>query len=138
MMVVPGSHARPILCTEKADTRLSFTDVAVPLPEQLRRVPVRMQPGDVLFFNGSLVHGSMPNRTVDRFRRSLIGHYSNADARRVAAYYHPPRTAHGRQHARAGRRRGWRRVWRVDGTRRRAGDRHDRDGAGQAQARVVR
>ena len=27
--------------------------------------------------------------TADRFRRSLIGHYVQADARQVAAYYHP-------------------------------------------------
>lgn len=89
MMLVPGSHTWPILCTEKADTRLSFTDITVPLPEAIQPLPVRMQPGDVLFFNGSVVHGSMPNRTTDRFRRSLIGHYIEADARQVAAYFHP-------------------------------------------------
>jgi phytanoyl-CoA hydroxylase len=89
MMVVPGSHTWPILCTQKADTRVSFTDVTVPLPEVLEPRPIRMEPGDVLFFNGSVVHGSMPNRTTDRFRRSLIGHYIEADARQVAAYFHP-------------------------------------------------
>jgi phytanoyl-CoA hydroxylase len=89
MMVVPGSHRWPILCTRAADTRISFTDVTVPLPETQRAVPVVMDPGDVLFFNGSLVHGSMPNRTTDRFRRALIGHYIQADARQVAQYYQP-------------------------------------------------
>jgi ectoine hydroxylase-related dioxygenase (phytanoyl-CoA dioxygenase family) len=48
-----------------------------------------MEPGDVLFFHGSLIHGSMPNRSVDRFRRALIGHYICGDAQQVAAYYHP-------------------------------------------------
>jgi hypothetical protein len=47
-----------------------------------------MDPGDVLFFNGSLVHGSAPNRS-DRFRRALIGHYIGGDARRVSYAYHP-------------------------------------------------
>jgi phytanoyl-CoA hydroxylase len=89
MMVVPGSHRWPILCTEKADTTVSFTDVTVPLPDSRRAVPVPMNPGEVLFFNGSLVHGSRPNTTTDRFRRALIGHYIEADARQVAAYYHP-------------------------------------------------
>jgi phytanoyl-CoA hydroxylase len=89
MRVVPGSHDWPILCTETADTTVSFTDVTVPLPAGLDATPVRMEPGDVLFFNGSLVHGSLPNRTADRFRRSLIGHYLHADARHVAEYYHP-------------------------------------------------
>jgi phytanoyl-CoA hydroxylase len=89
LMVLPGSHDWPILCTEKADTKVSFTDVTVPIPPDQEPVPVRMDPGDVLFFNGSLVHGSMPNVSTDRFRRALIGHYIQAGARQVATYYHP-------------------------------------------------
>jgi ectoine hydroxylase-related dioxygenase (phytanoyl-CoA dioxygenase family) len=86
--VVPGSHAWPILCTIGADTSESFTDVTVPLPDDAQPVPVPMQPGDVLFFHGSLVHGSTPNRS-NRFRRALIGHYIQGDAREVARWYHP-------------------------------------------------
>jgi ectoine hydroxylase-related dioxygenase (phytanoyl-CoA dioxygenase family) len=48
-----------------------------------------MDAGDVLFFNGSLVHGSFPNTTTDRFRRSLIGHYIDGDAQKVGEFYHP-------------------------------------------------
>ncbi|GAA1605285.1 phytanoyl-CoA dioxygenase family protein [Kribbella hippodromi] len=87
--VVPGSHRWPILCTEKADTTVSFTDVTVPLPSATDAVPVEMEPGDVLFFHGALVHGSNPNVTTDRFRRALIGHYIEGEAERVAHYYHP-------------------------------------------------
>ncbi|WP_371404911.1 phytanoyl-CoA dioxygenase family protein [Kribbella sp. NBC_00662] len=87
--VVPGSHRWPILCTEKADTTVSFTDVTVPLPSTGSAVPVEMEPGDVLFFHGALVHGSNPNVTTDRFRRALIGHYIEGEAERVAQYYHP-------------------------------------------------
>jgi phytanoyl-CoA hydroxylase len=89
MLVVPGSHRWPILCTEKADTTVSFTDVTVPLPPGQRAEPVVMDAGDVLFFNGSLVHGSAPNTTTDRFRRALIGHYIEGAAEQVAMYYHP-------------------------------------------------
>ena len=71
LLVVPGSHRWPILCTTAADTAQSFTDITVPLPPGTRPRPVPMEPGDVLFFNGSLVHGSNPNRTARRFRRSL-------------------------------------------------------------------
>jgi phytanoyl-CoA hydroxylase len=87
--VVPGSHRWPLLCTEKADTTESFTDVTVPIPEgtEVRRVVMRA--GDVMFFHGSLVHGSHPNRTAARFRRSLIGHYIQGDAQQVARFYHP-------------------------------------------------
>lgn len=89
LRVVPGSHRWPVLCTEKADTSVSFTDVTVPLSVGHLASPVAMDAGDVLFFNGSLVHGSFPNTTEDRFRRALIGHYIEAEARQVAEYFHP-------------------------------------------------
>jgi phytanoyl-CoA hydroxylase len=86
--VLPGSQHWPVLCTIAADTSQSFTDVMVPLPAGAELVPVVMEPGDVLFFNGSLVHGSKPNRS-DRFRRSLVAHYIQGDARECALWYHP-------------------------------------------------
>lgn len=89
LQVVPGSHTWPLLCTVKSDTTQSFTDMTVPIPEGYREEPVLMDPGDVLFFNGSLVHGSLPNTTEDRFRRSLIGHYIEGDSQQVARWYAP-------------------------------------------------
>ena len=93
--VLPGSQDWPVLCTIAADTTQSFTDVTVPLPEGAGLVPVVMEPGDVLFFNGSLVHGSKPNRS-DRFRRSLVGHYVEGDARECSLWYHPALRLDGR------------------------------------------
>lgn len=89
MQVVPRSHQWPILCTTHADTTQSFTDVTVPLPPQQEIQPVLMGPGDVLFFNGSLVHGSLPNTTPNRFRRALIGHYISGNAEQVTAFMNP-------------------------------------------------
>ncbi len=89
MQVVPGTHTLPVLCTERADTQTSFTDVTVPLPPGHAPVPVRMQPGDVLFFNGQVIHGSFPNSSTNRFRRSLIGHYIAAEAEKVGGFYDP-------------------------------------------------
>jgi phytanoyl-CoA hydroxylase len=89
LQVVPGSQNWPLLCTVKADTTQSFTDVTVPLPAGTPVQPVIMAPGDVLFFNGQLVHGSGPNRSADRFRRALIGHYIAGEASQVAEFYHP-------------------------------------------------
>ena len=89
LMVVPGSHKLPILCVEDADTTQSFTDVAVNVPPGMDVVPIRMNPGDVLFFHGQLIHGSYPNTTKDRFRRALIAHFINASAEKVADYYFP-------------------------------------------------
>ena len=37
-----------------------------------------MNPGDVAFFGGHILHRSHRNRSTDRFRRSFVGHYANA------------------------------------------------------------
>ncbi|WP_049577593.1 phytanoyl-CoA dioxygenase family protein [Streptomyces sp. SBT349] len=85
--VVPGTHAMDLFCPEEADPELSFVREYVPPPPGLSAVPVDMAPGDVLFFNGSLVHGSQPNATADRFRRSFIGHYVGRSTERIGHWY---------------------------------------------------
>ncbi len=87
--VVPGSHNWPLLCIVPADTTKSFTDVTVDLPEGQQAVPVHLKAGDVLFFNGTIVHGSGPNTSSDRFRRALIGHYIAGEAEQVYRWYKP-------------------------------------------------
>ena len=89
IQVVPGSHTWDVLCTQPADTTVSFTDITVPLPPGVSSVPVLMKAGDCLFFNGSVVHGSLANTTTDRFRRALIGHYIDGAAEMVGQYYQP-------------------------------------------------
>lgn len=87
--VVPGSHKWELLCPTAADAKQSFTDVTVPLPEGIRTVAAPIKAGDVLFFHGSLVHGSYPNRTPDRFRRALIGHYADGRALEMTQWCRP-------------------------------------------------
>ncbi|MET8676389.1 phytanoyl-CoA dioxygenase family protein [Streptomyces sp. NPDC004647] len=87
LQVVPGTHRMDLYCPEEADPALSFAREYVPPPPGLEPVPVDMAPGDVLFFNGSLVHGSGPNRTADRFRRSFICHYVGRSAQRIGNWY---------------------------------------------------
>ncbi|KAA0941747.1 phytanoyl-CoA dioxygenase family protein [Streptomyces apricus] len=85
--VVPGTHRMDLFCPEEADEGLSFAREYVSPPPGLAAVPVDMAPGDVLFFNGSLVHGSPPNRSADRFRRSFIGHYVGRSTERIGRHY---------------------------------------------------
>ena len=87
--IVPGTHKLDLLCTVEADTAESITNVAVPLPEEMKPEPMVMEPGDVLFFNGQVVHGSPPNMTRDRFRRVITCHYVHGAAEKVTLYDHP-------------------------------------------------
>ncbi|TDD30631.1 phytanoyl-CoA dioxygenase family protein [Kribbella turkmenica] len=89
LAVVPGSHRTELVCPEPADLTESFTNAEVPVPDGLRKVQTRMKAGDVLFFHGSVVHGSRPNTSADRFRRSLIFHYVPEASTEIAAFYNP-------------------------------------------------
>ena len=87
MMVVPGSQHLGIACPEKSDPNISFTDAHVPVPEGLEAVSMDLKAGDVLFFNGSVIHGSYPNRSADRFRRAFICHYLPANSTEISPLY---------------------------------------------------
>lgn len=87
--VVPGSHTMEVVCPEEADPAQSFTTGLVRPPDGLSAVQTDMRPGDVLFFHGSTVHGSLPNSTADRFRRSLIFHYVPRSSVEIARPYLP-------------------------------------------------
>ena len=89
LRVVPGTHDIPVLCSVDADSDVSFSGDTVELPPGMEAVPLIMEPGDVLFFNGQLVHGSYPNSSEDRFRCALIGHYIVGEAEAVAQWYRP-------------------------------------------------
>jgi phytanoyl-CoA hydroxylase len=90
LIVLPGSHRIQILCPdEDADPEESFTDKTIHVPDGVERVQTKMKAGDVLFFHGSLVHGSRSNRSADRFRRSLIFHYVPQSSLEIARFYLP-------------------------------------------------
>lgn len=89
LQIVPGTHDIPVLCSVEADPTQSFTSDTVQLPEGMTPIPVPLKAGDVLFFNGQVVHGSFANTSKDRFRRSLIGHYIDGNAEMVSKWYKP-------------------------------------------------
>ena len=98
LWVVPGSHCEPIYPPHgqrgiiHADgafedlhevEHVSHLDDEVNTLSQVVRkyppaIPVVLEPGDVVFFEGHLLHRSYPNRTADRFRRAFVSHYCNA------------------------------------------------------------
>lgn len=98
LIVVPGSHRVPIQCADvEADPDVSFTNRTIGVPADAERVQTEMRAGDVLFFHGSLVHGSGPNLSANRFRRSLIFHYVPQSSVEVARFYQPLLAGDGRE-----------------------------------------
>ncbi len=77
------------MCCLDLDLDSSLTKDLVRVPAALREVPVIMRPGDCLFFPGSIIHGSYPNRSATRFRRSFICHYVGTSAEELARFYKP-------------------------------------------------
>jgi len=94
MWVVPGSNHYDILCPEKGTSRekvwLEYGDTNITkFPRDVKPVAVPVPRGSTMFFGGNLIHGSGPNRTRDRWRRTFIGHYIDDASDQVATYYHP-------------------------------------------------
>ena len=87
MMCVPQTATLEVACPEKADAALFFTTEHVEPPPGLEPQMMELKAGDVLFFNGSVIHGSTPNTSPDRFRRSLIFHYVPASTVEMSHYY---------------------------------------------------
>ena len=119
LQVIPKTNTIPVICPEKnADPTQSFTKEIVPMkellktmgttfgkdliatPEGVEKHKLKMKAGDVLFFNGSVVHGSGPNESKDRFRRSFICHYVGASCQEISEHYHPLYDRHGVEQAR--------------------------------------
>ena len=95
MYLVADTAEEEIACPETANAAESFTTHFVPTPKGKKAVPCKMQAGDTLFFNGNSIHGSGPNRSKDRFRRSFICHYVPKSTQRISKHYLPLLTSEG-------------------------------------------
>jgi ectoine hydroxylase-related dioxygenase (phytanoyl-CoA dioxygenase family) len=92
LYVVPGSHKGDILCpSEKSKERwFNYGDSHIgQFPRDQKPVPVPVPRGSTMFFSGNLIHGSGPNRTADRWRRTFIGHYIDEASEQLSRSYHP-------------------------------------------------
>ena len=89
LFAVPGSDKLGVLCPHPADMSKSFTTEEVDIPEGSQPLPINLKAGDVLFFNGSVIHGSYPNSSRDRFRRAFICHYVGNSTTEMSSGYYP-------------------------------------------------
>ncbi|WP_372009758.1 phytanoyl-CoA dioxygenase family protein [Paenibacillus chitinolyticus] len=88
MTFVPGTHSLDLQVPEgdASDVRRYFSDEGQWLKdyETAEMVKVATNPGDVIFFNGNIVHGSSDNLSRHRFRRSLLIHFTGVSVEKLA------------------------------------------------------
>ena len=83
LWVIPGSQKRGILWPQHKheDRRFDCAGESIDFPyTDADAVPVEVQAGAVVFFNGYLLHRSLPNRAKSGFRRALVHHYMSAES----------------------------------------------------------
>ncbi len=94
LWVLPGSHRDGIIWPthEHGDKRFDCTsEAAFPFADE-DAVPVEVRAGSIVFFNGYLLHRSLPNRARTGYRRALVNHYMSAES---LLPWHPPKEGQG-------------------------------------------
>ena len=83
LWVLPGSHRHGVLwpLEQQDDPRFDCTDESQGFPwRDEDALPVEVSAGSVVFFNGYLLHRSLPNRAPGGHRRALVNHYMSAQS----------------------------------------------------------
>jgi ectoine hydroxylase-related dioxygenase (phytanoyl-CoA dioxygenase family) len=83
LWVIPGSHRHGLIWPQRThgDRRFDCTGEAMRFPYRSDdAVPVEVRRGSIVFFNGYLLHRSLPNYAPGGFRRSLVNHYMSAES----------------------------------------------------------
>ena len=98
LYVAPRSHLKDIFCpADGTEAWMDYGDSHIrPFPRDMKPQPVVVPRGSTMFFGGHVIHGSGPNRTSDRSRRTFIGHYIDEASESLAKFYHPVIDATGR------------------------------------------
>ena len=82
LWVIPGSHRPGVIWPTGPHGSDEFdgADAACDFPfNEASAIPVEVKAGDVVFFNGYLLHRSLRNRSRG-FRRALVNHYMRAES----------------------------------------------------------
>ena len=81
LWVLPGSHRPAVLWPQRGhdDRRFDCTQESCEFPwKDEQAVSVEVRAGSVVFFNGYLLHRSLPNVKKSGYRRALVSHYMSA------------------------------------------------------------
>ena len=84
LWILPGSHRPGILWDQHwhGDRRFDCSEESVGFPwTDADAIPVEVNPGSVVFFNGYTLHRSLPNTAPEgTYRRALVNHYMSCES----------------------------------------------------------
>jgi phytanoyl-CoA hydroxylase len=83
LWVIPGSHKRGVIYPQALhnDERFDCADQSYGFPyTDDDAIPVEVRAGAIVFFNGYLLHRSLPNYAKTGYRRVLVNHYMSAES----------------------------------------------------------
>ncbi|MCB9435088.1 MAG: phytanoyl-CoA dioxygenase family protein [Ardenticatenaceae bacterium] len=83
LWVIPGSHKHGIIWPQQVqnDPRFDCTVETWGFPyKDEDAIPVEVKAGAIVFFNGYLLHRSLPNFAQSGYRRVLVNHYMSAES----------------------------------------------------------
>jgi ectoine hydroxylase-related dioxygenase (phytanoyl-CoA dioxygenase family) len=83
LWILPGSHKRRVIYPQHThnDRRFDCAGQAYQFPySDDDSVPVEVKAGSIVFFNGYLLHRSLPNHAKSGYRRVLVNHYMSAES----------------------------------------------------------
>ena len=83
LWVIPGSHKHGVLWPQEQqnDPRFDCTIESYGFPyKDEDAIPVEVKAGAIVFFNGYLLHRSLPNNASSGHRRVLVNHYMSASS----------------------------------------------------------
>ena len=84
LWILPGSHRARVIYPQKqneGDTRFDCAGISYQFPYRDEdSVPVEVKAGSIVFFNGYLLHRSLPNHAKSGYRRVLVNHYMSAES----------------------------------------------------------
>ncbi len=83
LWVIPGSHKHGVLWPQHVqdDARFDCTKESGGFPyTDDDAIPVEVKAGAIVFFNGYLLHRSLPNYASSGYRRVLVNHYMSAES----------------------------------------------------------
>ncbi|WP_270166424.1 phytanoyl-CoA dioxygenase family protein [Paenibacillus sp. SYP-B4298] len=98
LYIIPKTHTYDLVIPHitHAVERHEWSEI-YDLPQPYEVVDIVTEPGDMVFFNGNLIHGSYRNQTYDRFRQSFVVHYAGISIEKTSVNYNYLLDKHGRR-----------------------------------------